>query len=68
MTRALALTGAIALAAVTTVAAATSGGYSAFLDSQMSPRAIAVDARGRAVVAGVSGARAFVRKLGADGG
>jgi len=68
MTRALALTGAIALAAATTVAAATSGGYSAFLDSQMSPRAIAVDARGRAVVAGVSGARAFVRKLGADGG
>ncbi len=33
----------------------------------MSPRAIAVDARGRAVVAGVSGARAFVRKLSADG-
>jgi hypothetical protein len=34
----------------------------------MSPRASAVDARGRAVVAGVSGARGFVRKLSADGG
>jgi hypothetical protein len=47
--------------------AATSSGYTASLDSQMSPRAIAVDARGRAVVAGMSGTRAFVRKLSADG-
>ena len=67
MTRVLGLLGLIALAAAFSAPAATSGGYSAFLDSHMSPHAIAVDARGRAVVAGVSGARAFVRKLSADG-
>ena len=67
MTRVLGLLGLIALAAAFSAPAGTSGGYSAFLDSHMSPHAIAVDARGRAVVAGVSGARAFVRKLSADG-
>lgn len=62
MTRAWTLFGAMALAS-TTAAAASSTGYTVSLPSQMSPRAIAVDARGRAVVAGISGSRAFVRKL-----
>jgi hypothetical protein len=48
-------------------AAAPASGYTASLERTLSPRAIAVDASGRAVVAGVSGARAFVRKLSADG-
>lgn len=48
-------------------ASGAAAGYTASLTRGMSPRAIAVDARGRAVVAGVSGARAFVRKLSADG-
>ena len=52
MTRAFTLLGAIALTAATTVAAATSSGYSAFLEPQMSPRAIAVDARGASVATG----------------
>jgi hypothetical protein len=67
MTRASALVGAIAIAVTASAAAATSSGYTASLEPRMSPRAIAVDARGQAAVAGVSGARAFVRKLSADG-
>jgi hypothetical protein len=47
---------------------AAPSGYSINLERGLSVRAITVDVHARAVVAGVAGSRAFVRKLSADGG
>src|SRR5262245_26001855 len=46
---------------------AARSGYATDLERTLSGRAIAVDRQGRAVVAGVSGRRAFVRKIAANG-